>query len=564
MPDDSISRNLRLPDAVISPAGPQAYYEKSWALVIGINDYEGMRLGNARNDAEAVAALLKEKYGFDEVISLLDKDASRENILRYLREDLRDRVGDEDRLIIFFAGHGESQPSKGGGRIGYIIPQDARKDTSIDHIDMDELRKACDRIPAKHILIILDCCFSGVAAITSRIRGKPEQSPKKLTDMYLRKLTEKKSYQIMTAGDVDQPIRDSGCVPGHSAFTAALLDGLRGDADRDNNGLITATELYDYIQPRVSCETSADGAEGQMPFLDYIKGVDIYHPGNFVFMLPNIMVSNGDEERKDGMQSDGQRKDGMRSDALSRKVENRYSNMIEKRLPILAAVIVLILALVTVNYFYPFFPVPPPDGNINQIQTDTPYSPSEPSQEKQPDMPADLVNSYSRINSLVEKGEFINALDIINNVIEKYPEYNEYNYLLKGWALNKKGFYDKQSNSEDADNTFAEAIDALELAYALDPKNEKDPPNVYILNEKGNTYHYLGKYDLAIEWNNAAIEMDPNMDFVWFDRGLIFLDQKRCKEAIEAFDRAIQLNPDDTQSKDLRERAIQCAQEADS
>ena len=57
----------------------------------------------------------------------------------------------------------------------------------------------------------------------------------------------------------------------------------------------------------------------------------------------------------------------------------------------------------------------------------------------------------------------------------------------------------------------------MELAYALDPKNEKDPPNVNILNEKGNTYHYMGKYDLAIEWNNAAIAMDPNMDFVWFE-----------------------------------------------
>lgn len=551
MPDDNISRNLRLPDAVISPAGPQAYYEKSWALVIGINDYEGMRLGNARNDAEAVAALLKEKYGFDEVISLLDRDASRENILRYLREDLRDRVSDEDRLIIFFAGHGESQPSKGGGRIGYIIPQDARKDTSIDHIDMDELRKACDRIPAKHILIILDCCFSGVAAITSRIRGKPEESPKKLTDAYLRKLTEKKSYQIMTAGDVDQPIRDSGYTSGHSAFTSALLDGLRGGADRDSNGLITATELFDYVQPRVSCETSADGAEGQMPFLDYIRGVDIYHPGNFVFMLPNIIITKGE-----------QRDDGIRSDAPSGENENRYPKAFNKILAFLmAGIIVLFFALGAVIYFHQ---VPSLDETPNQTQTGIPYSPSETSPDRQPDMPADLVNSYSKINSLVERREFVNALDIINNIINKYPEYNEYNYLLKGWALNKKGFFETQNNSEEADNTFAEAIDALELAYALDPKNEKDPPNVYILNEKGNSYHYMGKYDLAIEWNNAAIEMDPNMDFVWFDRGLIFLDQKRCKEAIEAFDRAIQLNPDDMQSKDLRERAIQCAQEADS
>jgi len=343
MSDEQTSRNLRLPDVEISPVGHHAYYQKSWALVIGINDYEGRPLKNARNDAEAVAALLKEKYGFDEVISLLDKDASRENILRYLREDLRDRVGDEDRLIIFFAGHGESQPRKGGGRIGYIIPQDARKDTSIDHIDMDELRKACDRIPAKHILIILDCCFSGVAAITTGLRGKTdEKPPKKLNDLYLRKLTEKKAYQIMTAGDVDQSIRDSGCVPGHSAFTAALLDGLRGDADRDSNGLITATELFDYVQPRVSCETSADGAEGQMPFLDYIRGSDIYHPGNFVFMLPSIVVDKGDEKKKSnnkGYPTAGQN-------------GNPYLRLIIKNWPLIS-IIFLILSALFIKGFIP-------------------------------------------------------------------------------------------------------------------------------------------------------------------------------------------------------------------
>jgi hypothetical protein len=354
MSDEKISRNLRLPAAEISPAGHHAYYQKSWALVIGINDYEGRRLVNARNDAEKFAALLKEKYSFEEVISLLDKDASRENILRYLREDLKVRVGAEDRLIIFFAGHGESEPSKGGGKIGYIIPQDARKNTSIDHIDMDELRKACDRISAKHILIILDCCFSGVAAITTCRRGKTdEKPPKKLNDAYLRKLTEKKAYQIMTAGDVDQSTPDSSLTPGHSAFTAALLNGLRGDADSDGNGLITATELYDYIQPRVLSETSKDGAEGQMPFLDYIKGSDIYHPGNFVFMLPNAKFDHIDEKKGNNGEKIG----------FDPRKNSSHKDIIEK-LPIIASL--LMLSLIIINFIHPIFP----DGNMVLIKND--------------------------------------------------------------------------------------------------------------------------------------------------------------------------------------------------
>lgn len=335
MSDEQTSRNLRLPDVEISPAGRHAYYQKSWALVIGINDYEGRPLKNARNDAEAVAALLKKKYGFDEVISLLDKDASRENILHYLMEDLVDRVDRDDRLIIFFAGHGESQPSKDGGRIGYIVPQNARKGTLIDLIKMNELRESCDSIPAKHILIILDCCFSGVAAITYNPRGEQEKPPKKLTDAFMRKLIEKNAYQIMTAGDVDQSTPDSSLTPGHSAFTAALLDGLRGDADRDDNGLITATELFDYVQQRVYSETSADGAEGQMPFLNYIRTGDVYHPGNFVFLLPNATLDRREEN-----------KDNKGEKIISDQNKNSLQKDIIQKSPVIVGIFILSLIII--------------------------------------------------------------------------------------------------------------------------------------------------------------------------------------------------------------------------
>ena len=543
MSDDQPWRNLRLPDAEAGPAGNHAYYNKSWALVIGINDYEGRRLVNARNDAEKFAALLKEKYGFEEVISLLDKDASRENILRYLWEDLKDRVGAEDRLIIFFAGHGESQPSKDGKRIGYIIPQDARKGTIIDHIKMNELREACDIIPAKHILIILDCCFSGVAAIATCWRGKTDETPpKKLNDAYLRKLTEKKAYQIMTAGEVDQPTPDSSLTPGHSAFTAALLDGLRGDADSDGNGLITATELYNYIQPRVLSETSKDGAKGQMPFLDYIKGSDIYHPGNFVFLLPNVALDQREEKKSNKVNYEG--------DELK---EGHWLKEIKDKFPIIAIFLIMVIAAI---YIIHPFPPNPPDIAENA------YSPPD----IDPNMPEDLILTYSSIQEMVWDENFEDALNALDDISEMYPEYNKTTSFEKGWALNKKGYWEAFNHPEEANNTFEMAWKELENAAAADPNNHISPPNVFIFNEKANTYYYKANaskdpyyYGLAIKWNNAAIKLDPYRDFVWHDRGRIMLDQNKCEEAIEAFDKAIQLNPSDTESKDLKEEAIQCA-----
>ena len=123
-----------------------------------------------------------------------------------------------------------------------------------------------------------------------------------------------------------------------------------------------------------------------------------------------------------------------------------------------------------------------------------------------------------------------------------------------------------ENRSEEAKDTFDEALRALDFAYALDPSNKDSPPNVFILNEKGNAYQGMGPkyYNLAIEEKDAAIKVDPTRDFVWFDKGYLLLEQNRCKEAIKAFDGAIQLNPTDSRSTNLREKAIQCAQKTNS
>jgi uncharacterized caspase-like protein len=38
---------------------------------------------------------------------------------------------------------------------------------------------------------------------------------------------------------------------GHGAFTFALLEGLRGKADRNGNGTVEVRELADYVEERL-------------------------------------------------------------------------------------------------------------------------------------------------------------------------------------------------------------------------------------------------------------------------------------------------------------------------
>ena len=263
----------------------RSYYTTSWAVLVGISDYKGHHppLLNARNDAKSFAYLLKENYGFQEVHTLFDVQATRSNIAWWLKDALPEKTKKNDQVIIFFAGHGLTQTTANGGVRGYLVPYDATPNRYGDFIDMEDLQHACSLIKAKHILIILDCCFSGVAAVTSRAPALITKS--EITGTYIDQITQRSAWQILTAGSSDELASDGGLRSGHSAFTGVLLQGLGGDADTDKDGLITASELAHFIKPRVSMETSRGGREGQTPFFGYMTGSG---QGEFVFVNPKI------------------------------------------------------------------------------------------------------------------------------------------------------------------------------------------------------------------------------------------------------------------------------------
>lgn len=280
--DTGETRNARPARAASAPDDASPFYGKSWAVVIGIDDYTGglPELENAVNDAREVARLLREQYDFAEVHTLLDKEATRGNILSWLRDHLATDTGPDDRVIVFFAGHGVTQTLSRDRVRGYLVPYDAQVNRYADYIDMQELNQACGMMPAKHVLLVLDCCFSGVAAVASR---SVPVAPPRLDDVYLQSITSEPAWQVLTAGRSDEPIADSGARPGHSAFTAALLDGLEGAADANQDGLVTAGELATYVSTRVTRETKAPGTEGQTPFFNYLAGSG---QGDQVFVLP--------------------------------------------------------------------------------------------------------------------------------------------------------------------------------------------------------------------------------------------------------------------------------------
>lgn len=254
-------------------------YNNSWAVVIGINNYDNWpKLKYAVNDGRSVAEALRTKLGFpkENVIELYDQDATRENISEVLGYTLANpkKVKPDDRVFVFYAGHGMTRELPGRGNLGYIIPVDAEL-TKFQNkgLSMSLFNDFSSLIPAKHLYFVMDSCYSGLALTRSGVTVGQ-------TLNYLTQVTGRRGRQILTAGGADQQVVDGG-PNGHSIFTWTFLQGLEGLADTDNNGYVTASELGTYVAPVVASYSE------QTPAFGNLVGSQ---GGDFVFELDSNAV----------------------------------------------------------------------------------------------------------------------------------------------------------------------------------------------------------------------------------------------------------------------------------
>lgn len=247
-------------------------YQKSWAIVIGIDDYaKWPKLEYASHDAQAIADTLTGQFGFpsSQVIVLKNQQATRNNILAAFHDRLADdRTGRDDRVFVFFAGHGATRRLASGRDLGYIIPVDSNPDEfATDAIAMTDIQNIAESMQAKHVMFVMDACYSGLGLT----RGGPSSSA------FLRENARRSARQMLTAGGADQQVADAG-PNGHSVFTWVLLQALAGKGDLNGDGLITGTELAAYVAPAVSAVSQQTPAFGSLPGSQ---------GGEFVFQVPD-------------------------------------------------------------------------------------------------------------------------------------------------------------------------------------------------------------------------------------------------------------------------------------
>ncbi|MFK7969188.1 MAG: caspase domain-containing protein [Bacteroidia bacterium] len=136
-------------------------------FVVGINHYDGVaKLSNAVRDAQTFRDVLVSRYGFDPayVMEMYDKAATRTSIMQRLRE-LAGKVKPEDSVLIYFSGHGHYDTTL---EEGYWVPVEATYDVIDDYISYSFLQKVVKAAAARHVLMIVDSCYSGAVLVRER------------------------------------------------------------------------------------------------------------------------------------------------------------------------------------------------------------------------------------------------------------------------------------------------------------------------------------------------------------------------------------------------------------
>lgn len=238
----------------LSPVGaqlgkPEGLYYKSWAVVIGIENYlVAPKVPGALESARAMAAALRE-LGFDEVIELQDKDASSKRLMQVLNDYLPRKVGRQDRVVIFFAGNAGITQDFQSKELGYLVPWDAQVNNTAKAITFDHLKEFSRRSASKHMLLLFD----------ANIRGWEVTAPQQLSlegRLSPEDDTEKRAVQVLIAAEKEETVER---IPGTSPFVKALVAGLKGAADLNKNGWVMASELA--AQVRRDVEAGTKGAQ---------------------------------------------------------------------------------------------------------------------------------------------------------------------------------------------------------------------------------------------------------------------------------------------------------------
>jgi formylglycine-generating enzyme required for sulfatase activity len=236
----------------------QSYYSTSYALIIGISEYENKEkwpyLENALKDGLEVGKELDSR-GFDVTYNT---NITLSELERALKEFFyNEKIDNQSRLFLWHSGHGHTIRGE-----GFLVPADAPGPDNDGFIrnalPVKRFEEYSQYTKAKHVYMVFDSCFSSTIF--------KESSSKSTSTAYVKK---NQVRQFLCSCKQGQKRQDN------HHFRNSFLKAIRNEAEANYNkdGYLTATELGQFIKQQID----------QIPYYGRLKGFD---QGDFVFILP--------------------------------------------------------------------------------------------------------------------------------------------------------------------------------------------------------------------------------------------------------------------------------------
>ncbi|MEO8025717.1 MAG: tetratricopeptide repeat protein [Bryobacteraceae bacterium] len=247
-PQQKKARDLKYEED--KPAAPPVAIPRSYALVVGISNYKNLppkaQLDFPERDAQAVYSILISpeggNYRAENVHRLIGAKATLAAVRQELETWLPSVAKSDDRVLIYFAGHGFIHRER-----AYLAPWDIDPNKISDTgYPMDTLGSVIgSKIKAKWKVLLTDSCHSG--AITPDMSN--DDGARKLNESLLKVNTS--LFSLTASRDRERSFESKDWGGGHGIFTYYVVKGLEGEADESRDGIVTADELSEYVHRNV-------------------------------------------------------------------------------------------------------------------------------------------------------------------------------------------------------------------------------------------------------------------------------------------------------------------------
>lgn len=258
-------------------------YNKSYALVVGVSQFNDFRDLPTTQDAIKIRDHLVKKASFDYVYLLTGSDATINKIRDLMVDFFPNKIKNNDRFLFYWSGHGVTR-NKNNNIIGYLPVEKSTHENYSEMISMDEVSRWDDLLEAKQTLYIIDSCFSGLAGISTKGGIKNI-----VLDEFARP-----SRQILSAGLAGEQTIATDRIGG-SLFTNVLLRGLNGGADTASefgkDGIVSITELKQYVTRKINEDRKK--LKWKKRITPQLRSLSSSSEGDFFFVLSrNIDTQN--------------------------------------------------------------------------------------------------------------------------------------------------------------------------------------------------------------------------------------------------------------------------------